>query len=676
MPGPGPFQLVVHQGEEREAHDFDREVVVLGRSRECDLVLGDRLVSRRHCRVERRPTGFVLFDEGAQNPPRLRGMPVKEAELRPGDRFAVGGCEIELVVHQERPSLDDTQLVEDRQTARDLSEFIEVAQALNEERDLSRLLTRIVDAAIHLSGAERGFLIVGHGEAETVEVARNFAQEEVNTPEFKISRTIAQRVRESGVAELTTNAQEDARFRGLASVADLRLRSVLCIPLRIRGKVEGVLYVDNRLQNHVFEEREKRLLISLADHASVAISNARTMRELDGNRLELERALHRISQLNAQLEGRLQEQAATIDDMRQQLDETKKGLEFAHDYRAIVGNSRRMHEVFRLLDKYIPAEDPVLILGESGTGKELVARAIHKLGPRAAGPFVSENCAALPEALLESELFGYEKGAFTGATSARKGLLVAASGGVLLLDEVGEMHVDLQKKLLRVLQEGEVRPIGSRETIKVDVRLVTATNKNLEEMVRDGEFREDLYYRLAVLPIRLPPLREHREDIPALVERILGELARESQSKRVRVSKPAMDLLVAYRWPGNVRELQNEVRRAAILGDGVIEPQHLGDQVRTPRVVIDPIEDAPGVVPAERGTTLPDMVKELEVREIQKAILLSGGNKSRTAEMLGLSRFALQRKLEKYELESGAPPAGAAPGTVAPSTGAPSSDDA
>jgi transcriptional regulator with GAF, ATPase, and Fis domain len=650
MTDAAPFQLLIHRDGAVETLDFDRDVVVVGRSRDCDLVLDDRLVSRRHCRIERRAEGFALIDEGAQNPARLRGVPIDRAELRAGDRFRVGGVEIEFRLRPtERPSFDETAVAEGRHTPKDLTAFVEIARALNQELDLTRLLTRIVDAAIQLSGAERGFLILGHGEESTVEVARNFAQEEVNSPEFKISRTIAQRVRETGVPETATNAQEDARFRGLASVTDLRLRAVLCIPLRIRGKVDGVLYVDNRLQNQVFGERERELLIALGDHAGIALHNARTMAQLRDKTEELEQALARISQLNAQLEGRVQEQAATIDDMRKELDTSSHGGRFAHDYRAIVGDSRRMHEVFRLLDKYIPADDPVMVLGESGTGKELIARAIHRLGPRKDGAFVSENCAALPEALLESELFGYQKGAFTGATSSRKGLLVTASGGVLFLDEIGDMHVDLQKKLLRVLQEGEVRPLGSRETIKVDVRLVTATNRNLEEMVRDGEFREDLYYRLAVLPVVLPPLRERREDVPLLVERFLGELAREGQVARSRVTPDAMELLVAHRWPGNVRELQNEVRRAAILAGGTITPEHLSEQVRHP-LAADEGEEGP--TPAERGTTLPDLVRELEEREIRRALRQSAGNKSRTAELLGLSRFALQRKLDKYGVDA------------------------
>ncbi len=416
-----PFRLVVRRDGEIRTHDFDQDEIVIGRAKDCDLVLGDRLVSRRHCRLVRDGSGFTLIDEGAQNPARLRGAPVERAELRSGDRFTVGGVEVELSADvQERPAFEETML-EGAQTSKDLAAFVAIARALNEEQDLSRLLTRIVDAAIALSGAERGFLILGQGEESTVEVARNFAQEEVHTPEFKISRTIAQRVRETGVPELTTNAQEDARFRDFASVTDLRLRSVLCIPLRIRGTVEGVLYVDNRLQNQVFKDREKQLLISLTDHAGIALHNARTMRELRGKTADLESALDRVAQLNAALKGEVQEKDAELADVRHQLHEASRGGEFDHDYRAIVGNSRRMKEVFRLLDKYVPAEDPVLITGESGTGKELVARAIHRLGPRSKAAFVSENCAALPETLLESELFGYTKGAFTGADPQGRG---------------------------------------------------------------------------------------------------------------------------------------------------------------------------------------------------------------------------------------------------------------
>jgi transcriptional regulator with GAF, ATPase, and Fis domain len=643
----GAFVLIVRRGKDEQVFSFDSDSVVIGRSRECDLVLQDRLVSRQHCRLERRDGHFVLRDQGAQNPVKVGGAPVTSAELGFGDTFSVGASDIQIAaaVPTEVPSVDDTQLG-DAQSAKDLAAFLDIARALNEELDLSRLLTKIVDAAIQLTSAERGFLILGQGEESTFEVARNFAQEEVLTPEFKISRTIAQRVRETGVPELTTNAQEDQRFSALASVTDLRLRSVLCMPVRIRGVVDGVIYVDNRLQNHVFKEREKALLTSLADHAGLAVHNARTMRELRAKTSEVESALDRVAQLNAALKGQVSEQQAELAQMRQQLDRSPASDEFRYDYRGIIGQSRRMRELFRLLDKFVDADDPVLILGESGTGKELVARAIHRLGRRGSGPFVSENCAAMPEALLESELFGWAKGAFTGADKARKGLLVTASGGVLFLDEVGDMHIDLQKKLLRVLQENEVRPLGSQEVIPIDVRLVTATNKNLEELVREGEFREDLFYRLNVLPVHLPPLRERREDIPLLVDRFLADVAREQGRPRTRVSPDAMAALSRHRWPGNVRELQNEIRRAAILADGVILESHLSASVREPAG--EDVDADDSSVPAERGTTLPDMVRDLEVREIRKALRLSGGNKSRTAEMLGVSRFALQRKLEKY----------------------------
>ncbi|MCU0863280.1 MAG: sigma 54-interacting transcriptional regulator [Planctomycetes bacterium] len=657
----GPFLLIVSRDGKSETHAFHQGVVTIGRSRDCDLFLPDRLISRLHCRVERQEGLFVLADAGAQNPAKLRGRPVMRAELKVGESFEVGSYEVALgIPANEGGSVEETRPGDHPRSSQDLVTFLQIARALNEELDLTRLLTQIVDAGIHLCGAERGFLILGKSGEHSVEVARNFAQEEVLSPEFKISRTIANRVMATGVPELTTNAQEDDRFRDLQSVADLRLRSVLCIPIRVQNEVGGVLYVDNRLQQQVFQEREKALMLSLADHAGTAILTARSVEQLRGKQVELQQALDRVDQLNAALKGQLQEKTSELSQIREEISAQSLGLRSKYDYKQIVGQGRAMRSVFALLDKYIEADDPVLITGDSGTGKELVARAIHAHSRRKDHPFVSENCAALPEALLESELFGYVRGAFTGATANKKGLLESATGGMLFLDEIGDMPTDLQKKLLRVLQEGEVRPLGSRDTVKVDVRLICATNRNLEQMVRDGEFREDLYYRLAVLPIHLPPLRDRKEDIPPLVKRFLGDLQRETQTK-VRISPDAMERIVAYGWPGNVRELQNEIRRAAILCDGIILETHLSQHVREGRRGPGTPFADDGTVPSERGTTLPDMVRELEIREIQKAFDRAQANKSRAAELLGLSRFALQRKLEKYALDQNGRPTGLPP---------------
>jgi serine/threonine-protein kinase PknK len=657
----GPFLLIVNRDGKSETHAFHQEVVTVGRSREADLFLPDRLISRIHCRVERQDGLFVLADAGAQNPAKLRGRPVLRAELKVGETFVVGNYEVTLgIPATENGSVEETRPGDHPRGSQDLVAFLQIARALNEEGDLTRLLTQIVDAAIALCGAERGFLILGKTGDHSVEVARNFAQEEVLSPEFKISRTIANRVMSTGVAELTTNAQEDDRFRDLQSVADLRLRSVLCIPIRVQNDIGGVLYVDNRLQQQVFQEREKALLLSLADHAGTAIHTARNVEQLRGKQIELQQALDRVDQLNAALKGQLLEKTSELTQIREELSAQSLGQRSKYDYKQIVGNGRAMRGLFALLDKYIEADDPVLITGDSGTGKELVARAIHAQSRRSGKPFVSENCAALPEALLESELFGYVRGAFTGATANKKGLFESAGGGVLFLDEVGDLPLELQKKLLRVLQEGEVRPLGSRETVKIDVRLICATNRNLEAMVREGSFREDLYYRLAVLPVHLPPLRDRKEDVPLLVKRFLGDLQREAPG-RVRISPDAMERIIAYPWPGNVRELQNEIRRAAILCDGIILESHLSSHVREGRRGPGAVAADDGLVPSERGTTLPDMVRELEIREIQKAFDRAQSNKSRAADLLGLSRFALQRKLDKYALDADGRPTGQAP---------------
>jgi two-component system response regulator HupR/HoxA len=280
-------------------------------------------------------------------------------------------------------------------------------------------------------------------------------------------------------------------------------------------------------------------------------------------------------------------------------------------------------------------------------------------GARADKPFVSENCAALPDSLLESELFGYVKGAFTGAYKNKKGLFEQASGGTLFLDEIGDMSPEMQKKLLRVLQEGEVRPVGSDQRIPVDVRLVAASHRDLDAMVRAGQFREDLFYRIQVLPVRLPPLRERREDIPRLVEHLLARAAREAGKDSPLVGQEVMAALVAYDWPGNVRELENEMRRLVVLARDHVELEQLSQTVRqrvpVHRGAVQPGSGLPrsgqrsGENSAE-ATDIRSAVAELERRSIEAALLAAGGNKSRAASELGISRFALQRKLEKYGL--------------------------
>jgi len=302
-----------------------------------------------------------------------------------------------------------------------------------------------------------------------------------------------------------------------------------------------------------------------------------------------------------------------------------------------------MLELFRLLDRVTETALPVVIYGESGTGKELVARAIHHNGPRRAKPFVSESCAAIPETLLEAALFGHARGAFTGADSERRGLFEVAHGGTLFLDEVGEMSPGMQAKLLRVLQTGEFRRLGGERTVHVDVRLLCASNRDLSRLVEEGAFREDLFYRLNVVRVGLPPLRERRDDIPLLVEHFLGKHAQKRGAKPPRLQRAALQKLVGYRWPGNVRELENEILRAAALGGETIAVEDLSPQVAAgdPEAAFDSPDDL----------GLKKRVERLERTLLREAMARADGNQTQAARLLGLSRFGLQKKLRRYGLE-------------------------
>lgn len=325
-------------------------------------------------------------------------------------------------------------------------------------------------------------------------------------------------------------------------------------------------------------------------------------------------------------------------------------LREAMHFEGIVAGSQVMHRVLQVVRRIAPTKITALVVGETGTGKELVARAIHANSTRKSKPYKVINCAGLNENLLESELFGHVRGAFTGAISERKGLLEAADGGTVFLDEVGDMPLTMQAKLLRALESGEVLPVGSNETRHTDVRVIAATHRDLRELIKDGKFREDLYYRVNVLKVELPPLRERREDIPLLAEALLARAARDAGRPTPHLPREVLAALAAHEWPGNVRELENEMRRIVVLTGEEVRLEHLSQTVIERRAPL--LNGAAGPALAEGGGSIREAVADLEKRSIEAAIASCGGNKSRAAKLLGISRFALQRKLDKYGLGS------------------------
>ncbi len=512
-----------------------------------------------------------------------------------------------------------------------LVKLFEVGRAINSELHRRPLLERIMDTVIELTEAERGFLLLeGEGEFQ-VEVARNFQREELVGGERLFSRFVAGEVLRTGVAMLTDNASDDDRLAGSASVVDLKLLSVLCVPLKVQAKLIGVITIDSRLQKGSFTEEDLALMEAFADQAAIALENARLYQENLEARASLEK-------LNARLKASLADREHELQEAREELERTLGELEGHSVYHDLVGKSAVMRDVYRLIEKVKDARASVLIQGESGTGKELVARAIHHRGERRGGPFVSENCAAISESLLESELFGHIKGAFTGAVSDKRGLIERADRGTLFLDEIGEIDGSLQRKLLRVLQEQEVRRVGDERPISVDVRIISATNRDLAAEVEAGRFREDLFYRLKVILIELPTLNERREDIPLLIEHFLGQLAHEMGRPSLEIDPEAVRRLSARDWPGNVRELQNELTRLAILGEDRIGA-HLVSESARPRSVGEAME-------------IDDMtLEEIEREAIRRALAASDGVKSEAARRLGLPRRTLYNKLKKFGLE-------------------------
>ncbi len=673
------MRLVVIEEGLRSKLEFSRGVIRIGRAIDNDIRLSGALSSRHHCRIEIQADEASLIDLGSANGTQVNGTKVQRKLLANGDVINVGGSRlhVESILELDDPNrtqrLDPSEVEEptteklktpdlsgdglstlsgEIQRERDnLRVFSRITRALLQETELASLLRLIVDSAIHLIGGERGFILLADkngkpvpgcdDKAMRVSVARSFDRSDIPIPATRISTGIAERVVEGGRPLLSVDAGRDERFEEMPSVEDLKLRSVMCLPIHIEGRTDGVLYVDNRLQRGAFTEDDLDLAELFADQAAMAIRNARMVAELRARNRRLLQSSEEIKHLNEQLGRKIKDRDSELAVVRAELGRERG----RYDYSQIVGASDGMRKVFNELDRIIETELPVFIQGESGTGKELIARAVHFNGARKEKPFVVENCAALPDTLLESELFGHTRGAFTGADRAKKGLIEQADGGTLFLDEIGDMSQEMQKKLLRVLQEGEVRPLGSNQPLKVDVRLLAASHRDLEELVKKGEFREDLFYRVNVLTLRLPPLRERRDDVPLLAEALLARAARETSRAVPHVPHEVQAALAAHSWPGNVRELENEMRRIVLLAEGSVQLDHLslavlaGDSSSS--------SENTDAMPLVMGD-LRHAVEQFERRAIESALKRAGGNKSRAAKELGISRFALQRKLDKF----------------------------
>ena len=636
------IHLEVVDGQEKgRAVESRADLIRVGRADTNDLVLPDWHVSADHAQLVLSGDHYVARDLQSTNGTRiLRGgerldvaaQPGREAALTTGDILLLGDDERPvkvLVTIDEEP--DDARIV----SVRKVAELAEVEAEIGSDKDVLKSLyeaqkaiggTLALDPLLEVVAAQV-FRFLARATHVTValreedEPARRGSGRYVpigtrvrggaGKDAVPITRSVFKKVVAERAAVLAADARRDVGET--ASIMGAQIQSTIGVPLWQGDDIIGVLQVDNRDRSGIFRERDLDVLALVAQTASQAFQHAR---------------VHQRLQIAEEKERKENVYLKKREESRRQS--------------AIIGESTPMKKLFEQLRKVVNTRVTVLIEGETGTGKELIASAVHYWSERREKLFVAQNCAAMPENLLESELFGHKKGSFTGATDDKKGLFELADQGTLFLDEVGEMPLNLQAKLLRALQEGEIRPVGAPKTIKVDTRIVAATNRDLEKEVAEGRFREDLYYRLKVFPIRVPPLRERHEDIPLIAAHFLRRYCQEFGRSINGFSQQSMEMLQAYKWPGNVRELENEVQRLVIQVDDqtFVQPEHLSPKIRQVENILDRVHPTKG--------TLKEMIEQVEKWVLLEALKEHGNNKSQTAKTLGITREGLHKKLKHF----------------------------
>lgn len=592
--------------------------VIIGRETAASLCIADPSVSRRHSQIEMEGEHFVIADLDSLNGTFINDVPVKRRTLQHGDRVRIGDSQFLFLLHDGDATskssdvrIDDHQVISGSTVqvrfndalyvmARDLSALMKVSTTINAIRGVEPLQARLLELLFEVVPAQRGAILLSEGNA--LEGASVFGLDRDQGPDetIKISRSIAERVLKDGTAVLIGEPPPHGQYES-ESLSDAQPSSLLCVPLMMMDRPLGLLYLDTSQRHSRFDQDHLQLVSAIAAITAVAIENARHIEWLES---ENQRLLHDVN--------------------------------IEHN---MVGESPSMKQVYQFISRVAGTDSTVLISGESGTGKELAARAIHQNSKRAARPFVAVNCAALSESLLESELFGHEKGAFTGAIGARKGRLEIADGGTLFLDEIGELSPALQVKLLRVLQEREFERVGSTRTIKIDIRLIAATNRDLEQAIGTGAFRQDLYYRLNVVELAMPALRDRKEDIPLLASYFAGKHGEKCNRRVLGLSQKAQARLLSYDWPGNVRELENAIERAVVLGT-------------TERILPEDLPEPVLEVEAESSTSTGyhEAVSQTKRRIILEAMEKSRGSYIEAARLLGVHPNYLHRLIRNLNL--------------------------